>query len=180
LLPDRSKSKPGISKSGETFCGLTVWKVVGYAGIRESGWLFLVGMPVNARVAAQNHAFSDINFSFYPKRISGSEIRVRCTIKEYLQTRYCVVQQNILPYVVLCLTYFDMISKIKGWVVELTDVVLCLLALAIVVTLLVGQIDTNPFGNVANNIVSFVGGLAKGGLAGLVSIGIILWLFSRK
>jgi len=73
-----------------------------------------------------------------------------------------------------------MISKIKGWVVELTDVVLCLLALAIVVTLLVGQIDTNPFGNVANNIVSFVGGLAKGGLAGLVSIGIILWLFSRK
>ena len=73
-----------------------------------------------------------------------------------------------------------MISKIKGVVVDLTDIGLCLLALFIVVALLIGAGNVGPMGSVVANIISLVDGLAKGGLAGLIGIGIILWLFSRK
>ena len=74
----------------------------------------------------------------------------------------------------------NMISKIKGVVVDLTDIGLCLLALFIVVALLIGAGNVGPMGSVVTNIISLVDGLAKGGLAGLIGIGIILWLFSRK
>ncbi|MBE89900.1 MAG: hypothetical protein CMM76_10755 [Rhodospirillaceae bacterium] len=73
-----------------------------------------------------------------------------------------------------------MISKIKGVVTDLTDIGLCLLALFIVVALLIGAGNVGPMGSVVANIISLVDGLAKGGLAGLIGIGIILWLFSRK
>ncbi len=73
-----------------------------------------------------------------------------------------------------------MISKIKGVVVDLTDIGLCLLALFIVVALLIGAGNVGPMGSVVTNIISLVDGLAKGGLSGLIGIGIILWLFSRK
>ena len=74
----------------------------------------------------------------------------------------------------------NMISKIKGVVVDLTDIGLCLLALFIVVALLIGAGNVGPMGSVVTNIISLVDGLAKGGLSGLIGIGIILWLFSRK
>ncbi len=73
-----------------------------------------------------------------------------------------------------------MISKIKGVVVDLIDVGLCLLALFIVIALLLGSGNVGPLGGVVGNIVGLVDSLAKGGLAGLIGIGIILWLFSRK
>ena len=49
-----------------------------------------------------------------------------------------------------------------------------------VVALLIGAGNVGPMGSVVGNIISLVDGLAKGGLAGLIGIGIILWLFSRK
>jgi hypothetical protein len=73
-----------------------------------------------------------------------------------------------------------MISKIKGVVVDLTDIGLCLLALFIVVALLLGSGNVGPLGGVVTNIIGLVDGLAKGGLSGLIGIGVILWLFSRK
>lgn len=73
-----------------------------------------------------------------------------------------------------------MIGKIKGWVVDLTEIGLALLALGIVLALLVGSGNVGPFGNVVGNIVGLVKDLASGGLAGLIAIGIILWLFSQR
>jgi hypothetical protein len=55
-----------------------------------------------------------------------------------------------------------------------------LLALAIVATLLVGAPNMSFFGNVAANIVAFVKDLGGGGLAGLMALGVILWLFSNR
>ena len=69
----------------------------------------------------------------------------------------------------------SMLNKAKGWVSSLTD-----LALAIAVSLLVGPQKMAFFGNVVGNIQSLVSGLGGGGLAGLVAVGIILWLFGRK
>lgn len=73
----------------------------------------------------------------------------------------------------------DILSTIKTWVAGLTEVGLMLLALAIVASLLVG--GTVPFfGGVVGNIVTLVKDLGASGLAGLIALGFILWLFSRR
>ena len=73
----------------------------------------------------------------------------------------------------------DAIGMLKSWIAGLTDVALMLLALAIVASLLVG--GTLPFfGGVVSNIVSMVKDLGSNGLVGLISVGIIMWLFSKR
>tara|TARA_A100001037_G_scaffold78255_1_gene70185 strand:+ start:4795 stop:5022 length:228 start_codon:yes stop_codon:yes gene_type:complete len=74
----------------------------------------------------------------------------------------------------------SLINTIKGAVGGLTDLALALLALAIAVQLLVGSTNMSFFGNVVSNIQNLVAGLGNGGLAGLIAVGIILWLFGRK
>ncbi len=74
----------------------------------------------------------------------------------------------------------SMLNTAKGWISSLTELVLLLLALAIAVSLLVGPSNMSFFGDVVGNITSLVAGLGRGGLAGLIAVGIILWLFGRK
>ena len=61
----------------------------------------------------------------------------------------------------------------------MTDVVLMLLALAIVCAMLVGA-NLPFFGNVVGNIMGLVSELGKNGLVGLIALGIILWLFANR
>ena len=73
----------------------------------------------------------------------------------------------------------DAINWLKAWIGALTDIGLMLLALAIVASLLVG--GTLPFfGGVVSNIVALVKDLGSNGLVGLISVGIIRWLFSKR
>jgi len=73
----------------------------------------------------------------------------------------------------------DAMALIKTWIGGLTDIGLMLLALAIVAALLVG--GTLPFfGGVVSNIIALVNDLGKNGLAGLIAVAIILWLFSKR
>ena len=73
----------------------------------------------------------------------------------------------------------DALQRIKGWIGSLTEIGLMLLALAIVAALLVG--GTLPFfGGVVSNIVGMVADLGKNGLAGLIAVAIIFWLFSKR
>lgn len=67
----------------------------------------------------------------------------------------------------------------KVFVGALTELGLMLLALAIVCALLVGG-NVPFFGTVTTNIVGFVNDLGKNGLVGLIALGIILWLFSKR
>jgi hypothetical protein len=55
-----------------------------------------------------------------------------------------------------------------------------LLALAIAVQLLVGSGNMSFFGSVVSNFISLVNQLGNAGLAGLISVGIIMWLFGKK
>ena len=73
----------------------------------------------------------------------------------------------------------DALSTVKHWIGELTDVMLMLLGLAIVAAVLVGQ-QLPFFGNVTGNITDFVKTLGDGALAGLIVLGIMLWLFARR
>jgi len=54
-----------------------------------------------------------------------------------------------------------------------------LLALAIVAALLVGN-NVPFFGAVVTNITSMVKELGANGLVGLIALGLILWLFSKR
>ena len=71
------------------------------------------------------------------------------------------------------------IYTIKGWIGELTELGMMLLALAIVLALLVGT-NLPFFGTVTANIMTWVKELGANGLVGLITLGIILWLFSHR
>jgi len=73
----------------------------------------------------------------------------------------------------------DVLARIKGWIGALTEVGLMLLALAIVAALLVGG-QVAFFGGVVGNIIGVVKDLGSNGLAGLIALGIILWLFNKR
>jgi len=73
----------------------------------------------------------------------------------------------------------DAVGRVKMWIGGLTDIGLMLLALAIVAALLFG--GTLPFfGGVVTNIVGMVADLGNNGLAGLIAVAIIMWLFSKR
>jgi hypothetical protein len=71
------------------------------------------------------------------------------------------------------------LNTVKSWIGSLTEIGLMLLALAIVAALLVGS-QLPFFGNVTANIMALVKGLGDGGLVGLITLGIIIWLFSER
>ena len=73
----------------------------------------------------------------------------------------------------------DVISRIKTWIVGLTDLGLMLLAFAIVASLLVGS-KLPFFGGVVGNIVGLINQLGSQGLVGLIALGVILWLFAKR
>jgi hypothetical protein len=71
------------------------------------------------------------------------------------------------------------IDTIKCWVGALTELGLMLLALAIVLALLVGS-NLPFFGSVTSNIMALVKDMGANGLVGLITLGVILWLFSNR
>ena len=73
----------------------------------------------------------------------------------------------------------DALNRIKHWIGSLTEIGLMLLALAIVAALLVGT-NLPFFGAVTANIMGLVKSLGDGGLVGLITLGIIVWLFSER
>ncbi|HZP77629.1 MAG TPA: hypothetical protein VFB45_15900 [Pseudolabrys sp.] len=71
------------------------------------------------------------------------------------------------------------LTALKGWIGALTEIALMLLALGIALALLAGP--QLPFlGNVVGNIVNLVNDLGKNGVVGLIALGVILWLFSKR
>ena len=71
------------------------------------------------------------------------------------------------------------IDTLKDWIGALTELALMLLALAIVLSLLVGA-NLPFFGTVTANIMGWVKDLGSNGLVGLITLGLILWLFSNR
>ena len=69
------------------------------------------------------------------------------------------------------------LGLLKKWIAALTDIGLMLLALAIVASLLSRRALPFSFGGVVGNIVSMVKDLGSNGLVGLITVGIIMWLF---
>ena len=72
---------------------------------------------------------------------------------------------------------FDTVRKAIG---SITDIGMALLALAIVASLLVGPTNMSFLGDVVGNVIALVKSLGAAGLAGLISLGVVLWLIQNK
>ena len=71
------------------------------------------------------------------------------------------------------------IQTVKAWIGGLTNLGLALIAFAIVASVLVGPQNMWAFGNVVDHLVNLVVSLGNGGLAGLIAVGIIIWLLGK-
>jgi hypothetical protein len=67
----------------------------------------------------------------------------------------------------------------KGWLAEIVEVGLLLVALGIVLQVLLGP-NIAFIGNVVGNLLTLIKALGDGGLVGLIAIAIILWLFAKR
>ena len=71
------------------------------------------------------------------------------------------------------------LTTLKSWIGALTEIGLMLLALGITLALLAGP--QVPFlGNVTSNILGLVKELGSNGIVGLIALGVIVWLFSKR
>ena len=74
------------------------------------------------------------------------------------------------------MTFLD---KIKGWLGEIVEVGLLLIALGIVLQVLLGA-KMMFLGDVVGNLTGLIAKLGENGLVGLIAISIILWLFAKR
>ncbi|MBM3540802.1 MAG: hypothetical protein FJX51_02035 [Alphaproteobacteria bacterium] len=68
----------------------------------------------------------------------------------------------------------------KSIVMKLTDLGVTLLALAIVLQILFGSAMPFLGGDIVSNLIAFIGGLGNNGLVGLVAIGAVIWILTRR
>lgn len=71
------------------------------------------------------------------------------------------------------------LEQIKKWIGELTEIALLLIALGVVVEILFGS-AVPFFARTVTNLTGLLNTLGENGLAGLIALGIILYLFQRK
>ena len=71
------------------------------------------------------------------------------------------------------------LTTLKSWIGALTEVALMLLALGITLALLSGP-DVPFLGKVTTNIIDLVKQLGSNGIVGLIALGVIVWLFSKR
>ena len=70
------------------------------------------------------------------------------------------------------------VGRIKGWIAQVVEVAWGLLALGIVLQVLFGSDVVFLPVDVIGNITDLVVGLGGAGLAGLITVGIIYWIFT--
>lgn len=74
------------------------------------------------------------------------------------------------------MTFLD---KVKGWLAQIVEVGLLLVALGIVIQVLIGP-RVAFIGDVVANLLGLIKALGDSGLVGLIAIAIIMWLFSKR
>jgi len=74
-------------------------------------------------------------------------------------------------------SFFD---KLKGWLSQIVELGLLLIALGIVLQILFGRAVSFIPGDVVGNLIGVVKMMGDNGLVGLIAIGVILWLFWKR
>ena len=73
----------------------------------------------------------------------------------------------------------NVLQETKRWIGEITEIFLLLIALGVAVEILFGS-EVLFFGQIVTNLTGLLSKLGQNGLAGLIALGIILFLFQRK
>jgi hypothetical protein len=73
----------------------------------------------------------------------------------------------------------NVLQEVKKWIGEITEIFLLLIALGVAVEILLGS-EVIFFGQVVSNLTGLVTRLGQNGLAGLIAVGIIVFLFQRR
>ena len=71
-------------------------------------------------------------------------------------------------------------ETVRKAISSITELGMALLALAIVASLLVGPTNMSFLGDVVGNVTNLVKSLGSAGLAGLISLGVVIWLIQNK
>jgi hypothetical protein len=74
----------------------------------------------------------------------------------------------------------NMFENSRKVISNITEIGMALLSLAIVATLLVGQTHMSFLGDVVGNITGMIQTLGSAGLAGLISMGAVIWLLANR
>ncbi len=74
-------------------------------------------------------------------------------------------------------SFFD---KLKGWLSQIVELGLLLIALGIVLQILFGRAVSFIPGDVVGNLIGVVKAMGDNGLVGLIAVGVILWLFWKR
>ena len=74
----------------------------------------------------------------------------------------------------------DIIANVKGWINKISEVAVSLIALAVVLQVLFGSDMIFLPVDVIGNITGLVASLGSQGLVGLVALGVIYWIFTKK
>ena len=74
-------------------------------------------------------------------------------------------------------SFFD---KLRGWLSQIVELGLLLIALGIVLQILFGRAVSFIPGDVVGNLIGVVKTMGDNGLVGLIAIGVILWLFWKR
>lgn len=74
------------------------------------------------------------------------------------------------------------LEEVKKWLGEITEIALLLIALGIAFQILFASEGGNVlfFGGITQNLTNLLSQLGENGLAGLIALGIIFYLFSKK
>ena len=74
----------------------------------------------------------------------------------------------------------DTFDKLKKWIYQFTEIGLLLVALGIVLQILFGSTVAFVTGDVVGNLIYLIKSLGDQGVVGLIALGIIVWLFSKR
>ena len=74
----------------------------------------------------------------------------------------------------------NMLDTVKSWLKQVSEVGLLVIAAAVVLELIFGSPVQFVGVSVLNNITALSAQLGEQGLVGIISIGIIIWLYLRR
>ena len=73
-----------------------------------------------------------------------------------------------------------MLDTVKGWLRQITEVGLLLIAAAVVLEVIFGSAVPFIGIGILDNIITLTAKLGQDGLVGIIAIGIIIWLYLRR
>ena len=71
------------------------------------------------------------------------------------------------------------LSRANEWVRDIADISVSVIALGVVLQVLFGSAIPFIGGDIVGNISALIGNLGSQGLVGLITVGILLWLFNH-